>query len=165
MGRRRGQLAQRLAHHRRIALHHQAGDALIARPGGVGDDGPAILVSDPRRLDDGIVVGACDANHLGAEAGDRGDALVADAGMDEDHRPARRRAARPARPSGRDCRRWRRRRSCLRRPRERPASASSATSTARPKPLRRCFEHEPDHRIGAAQRLEAAEARAVGPRP
>ena len=87
MGRRSRQMAQRLAHDHRIALHDQAGNALIARPGCVGDDGPAPLGRDPRGLRDRIVVAAGDADHLGAEAGDRRDALVADAAMDEDHRP------------------------------------------------------------------------------
>ena len=50
MGGRLGQLPQRLAHDHRIALHDQAGNALVARPGGVGDDGPAALGGDLARL-------------------------------------------------------------------------------------------------------------------
>ena len=36
-------------------------------------------------FDDRIVVGSLDPDDLGAEAGDRRDPLVGDAGMDEDH--------------------------------------------------------------------------------
>ena len=38
---------------------------------------------------------------------------------------------------------------------------SSETSTARPSALLRFLQHEPDHRIGTAEGLEAAEAEAV----
>ena len=86
MRRRPGELTQRLAHHGGIALHHERRNALIPGPGCVGDDCPAILVRDPRRFLDGMVVRARHADHFGAETRDRRDPFVADAGMDEDDR-------------------------------------------------------------------------------
>src|SRR6202020_1467728 len=81
-----GELTQRFTDHRGIALHHERWNALIPRPGCVGDNCPAVLVRDARRLLDGIVVRARHTDDFGAETRERRDTLLADAGMDEDHR-------------------------------------------------------------------------------
>ena len=156
MGRRLGKLAQGLAHHGGVALHHQPGNALVARPGRVGDDSPALLGRDACGLGDRVVIGALDPDHLGAEAGDGRHALVADAGVHEDGslgadelRALRDRASVIAvggtgdRHPGRDG-------ANLGRVQFGDVDRASELAAG-------FLQHEPDDRVGAAQRLEAAE--------
>jgi hypothetical protein len=157
MRRRLGELTQRLTHHGRIALHHERRNVLISRPGCVGDDRPAILGRDSRRFLDGVVISARHPDDLGAETRNRVNALLADAGMDEDHRSRadKRRALRHGTPvvavgrTGEG---------------HRGGDGANIGRVERgdindpTQPLRSRIEHEPDDRVGAAQSLEAAEA-------
>jgi len=155
-----GKLAQGFMHDCRVALHDQQGDALVTRPGRIGDDGPTFFVGDARRFDHRVVVGTFHANHLGAEAGDCGDASVADAAMDEDHGTS-------AHESGSLC--------------DRAAMIAVggagkghggrdgfdrrivqlADIDGAAQPARRFLEDQPDDGIGASERLETAEAKAL----
>src|SRR6185437_14556632 len=69
--------------HGRIALHDQPRNALIARPGCVGYDYPALFSAYLARSGDRIVVGPIDAHDLGAELGYRCSPFVSDSRMHE----------------------------------------------------------------------------------
>lgn len=160
MRRRLRKLAQGFVYDRSVSLHDQQGSALVARPGRIGDDSPALLAGDARRLDHRVVVGAVHTNHLGTEAGDCGDALVADAAMDEDHGTcADERGSLGDRTAmvavggagkghgGRDGFDGR--------------IVQLADIDGAAQPARRLFEDKSDDGVGTAERLEAAEAQAA----
>jgi hypothetical protein len=84
VGRKLRQFAQGFAQKRRVALHNEAGNALVPRPGRVGYRDPTLLFRDARGFADGIIVVSIDPDDLRAEPHNRGDALVAHAGMNED---------------------------------------------------------------------------------
>ena len=155
--RRLEQRVQRLADRRRIALHHRQRDRFIAFPRGVGDHGPAFPRGGLGRDAHGIVIAAGDAAHIGAEGGHRVGPRLRDAGMDEDHRRAAGRSGAPG---------------------DRAAmiavggagdghARSDSADIGRGEVGRRELaaelalgfgEHQRGDRIGAAQRLEAAQA-------
>jgi hypothetical protein len=66
-----GPLIRRLVGHQPVALHDVARHLGVARPGGVGDDEPAMRLGVTRAGADRIVIGSGHAPDLGTERGDR----------------------------------------------------------------------------------------------
>ena len=136
-------LGERLADHHDVALHHRLRHLLVARPGGVGDDLPAVLPPGVRAEPDQVVVGAAGPHHLGPERRDGLGAPRAYALVHEDHRLD------PGLPGA---------------PGDRAAVVAVGRAgngqTVGAMPARQALD-----RIGAAERLEALRARSGGPRP
>ena len=122
----------------------------------VGDNGPAALGADARRFRHRVIIGTRDADHFGAEARYRRHAILAHAGMDEDRGPRsdQLRALRHRTPviavgrAGRSSRLP---------PRE-LGPDSPSRPTGRADRRSGLLQHQSHHRVGAAERLEAAEA-------